>query len=147
MVTPFALQRAYGFNPYRNAHLYLFDKPEVGAHLAPPMGELSAQPTERALSAPYGGTSPIGRGKSGFAASPSTSNLQVCLVPYYFIYKNGHMNPPPFGRAYFFSFDFHCTKTGSLDIIQAILELGGVLLCRSQLWSFLPPAWAAASAG
>ena len=55
MVTPFALQRAYRFNPYRKAHLYLFDKPEVGAHLAPPMGELSAQPTERALSAPYGG--------------------------------------------------------------------------------------------
>ena len=93
MVTPFALQRAYGFNPYRNAHLYLFDKPEVGAHLAPPMGELSAQPTERALSAPYGGTSPIGRGKSGFAASPSTSNLQVCLVPFYFIHQNSLMNP------------------------------------------------------
>ena len=29
MVTPFALQRAYGFNPYRKAHLYLLDKPEL----------------------------------------------------------------------------------------------------------------------
>ena len=51
------------------------DKLEVDAHLAPPLGELSAQPTERALSAPYGGTSPKGRGKRGFAASTSTSDL------------------------------------------------------------------------
>ncbi len=32
--------------------------------------------TERALSAPYGGTSPIGRGEGGFAASAPNSNLQ-----------------------------------------------------------------------
>ena len=50
-------------------------KLEVIAHLALPLGELSAQPTERALSAPYGGTSPKGRGKRGFAASTSTSSL------------------------------------------------------------------------
>ena len=55
---------------------YLFDKLEVIAHLAPPMGELSAQPTERALSAPYGGTSPMGRGKRGFAANPSNPDLE-----------------------------------------------------------------------
>ena len=38
--------------------------------LALPMGELSAKLTERALSAPCGGTSPIGRGKAPAAQPP-----------------------------------------------------------------------------
>ena len=58
------------------------DKLEVDAHLAPPLGELSAQPTERALSAPYGGTSPMGRGKAGCTANPANSYLLFyCVSP------------------------------------------------------------------
>ena len=34
----------------------------IRSPMAPPMGELSAKLTERALSAPSGGTSPKGRG-------------------------------------------------------------------------------------